>query len=55
MSLFLIAAVQAEPKPLFDKSVADIQALGHRVVHGGERFKESVLITDEVVRQSRIA
>lgn len=32
------------------KSTADIQAIGHRVVHGGERFKESVLITDEVVR-----
>ena len=32
------------------KSIADIQAVGHRVVHGGERFKQSVLITDEVVR-----
>jgi len=31
------------------KSIADIQAVGHRVVHGAERFKESVLITDEVV------
>jgi len=32
------------------KSVADIQAVGHRVVHGGERFTHSVLITDEVLR-----
>jgi acetate kinase len=32
------------------KSIADIQAVGHRVVHGGERFRQSVLITDEVVR-----
>jgi acetate kinase len=32
------------------KSIAGIQAVGHRVVHGGERFKQSVLITDEVVR-----
>ena len=32
------------------KSIGDIQAVGHRVVHGGERFKESVLITDEVIR-----
>lgn len=31
-------------------SIADIQAVGHRVVHGGERFKQSVLITDQVVR-----
>ncbi len=32
------------------KSVADIHAVGHRVVHGGEQFKRSVLITDEVLR-----
>ncbi|HSE97225.1 MAG TPA: acetate kinase [Blastocatellia bacterium] len=31
-------------------SVADVQAIGHRVVHGGERFTHSVLITDEVLR-----
>ena len=32
------------------RSVADVHAVGHRVVHGGERFTHSVLITDEVVR-----
>ena len=32
------------------RSVADIHAVGHRVVHGGERFTQSVLITDEVLR-----
>ena len=31
-------------------SVADIHAVGHRVVHGGERFTGSALITDEVLR-----
>jgi acetate kinase len=31
-------------------SIADIHAIGHRVVHGGERFTQSVLITDEVLR-----
>jgi acetate kinase len=31
------------------KSIGDIQAIGHRVVHGGERFRHSVLITDEVL------
>ncbi len=31
-------------------SIADIHAVGHRVVHGGERFRNSVLITDEVLR-----
>lgn len=31
-------------------SMADIHAVGHRVVHGGERFTHSVLITDDVLR-----
>ncbi len=31
-----------------DKS--DIEAVGHRVVHGGETFTDSVLITDEVIK-----
>ena len=30
------------------RSTADIHAVGHRVVHGGERFKESALIDDSV-------
>ena len=32
------------------KSVGDINAVGHRVVHGGERFTHSVLIDEEVLR-----
>ncbi|HSM03865.1 MAG TPA: acetate kinase [Longimicrobiales bacterium] len=32
-------------------SVAEIQAVGHRVVHGGEAFQTSVRITPEVVDQ----
>ena len=31
-------------------SSADIHAVGHRVVHGGERFTESVLVTEQVVK-----
>ncbi|MCD6202109.1 MAG: acetate kinase [Bacteroidales bacterium] len=31
------------------KSFDDINAVGHRVVHGGEKFKSSVLITQEVI------
>lgn len=30
------------------KNLEEIDAVGHRVVHGGEKFKSSVLITDEV-------
>ena len=32
------------------KSTADIHAVGHRVVHGGELFKESALIDDRVLK-----
>lgn len=32
------------------QSIADIHAVGHRVVHGGEKFKDSVLIDDEVLQ-----
>src|SRR6201989_892884 len=32
------------------RSVADIHAVGHRVVHGGERFTHSVAIDDDVLR-----
>jgi len=32
------------------KAVADIHAVGHRVVHGGEHFRTSVLLTDDVMR-----
>ena len=31
-------------------SVSEIDAIGHRGVHGGEKFKESCLITPEVVK-----
>ncbi len=31
------------------KSLGEIDAVGHRVVHGGEKFAQSVLIDDEVV------
>ena len=32
------------------KSTADINAVGHRVVHGGEMFKNSALIDDRVLK-----
>jgi acetate kinase len=33
------------------KSLDEIDAVGHRVVHGGEKFNSSVLITDEVIQK----
>lgn len=32
------------------KSTADVNAVGHRVVHGGETFTESTLIDDRVIK-----
>lgn len=32
------------------KSKDEISAIGHRVVHGGEKFKSSVLITEEMIK-----
>ena len=49
-----LAAVKAILNLLTDptegciKSFDEIDAVGHRVVHGGEKFAESVLITEEV-------
>ena len=48
-------AIQTVLNALVDKengvigSMAEIDAVGHRVVHGGEKFAKSVLITDEVM------
>jgi acetate kinase len=32
-------------------SIAEIEAVGHRVVHGGERFTHSVLVDDAILKQ----
>ena len=39
-----------DPKNGVIASMDEIDAVGHRVVHGGEKFSESVLITDEVLK-----
>lgn len=51
------AAVKLVIETLTDKEVGvihsldEIDAVGHRIVHGGERFASSVIITEEVQRQ----
>jgi acetate kinase len=44
----LAALTEGAGAPVAD--TAEIAAVGHRVVHGGEAFTESVVITDEVER-----
>lgn len=46
----LILSTLMDPKYGAIKSFDEIDAVGHRMVHGGEAFKESTLITDEVIK-----
>ena len=50
VKLILNWVVSKESEVEAIKSKSDIHAVGHRVVHGGEKFKASVLITGEVLR-----
>lgn len=33
------------------KDLNEISGIGHRIVHGGEKFDQSVLVTDEVIKE----
>ncbi len=48
-----VAAVFSEltENPGVIRSVSEISAVGHRVVHGGERFRVPELITDEILEE----
>lgn len=50
-------AMECIKKELIDlkivNSLDEIDAVGHRLVHGGEEFKESVVITDEVIASAK--
>jgi acetate kinase len=43
--------ISPESKIANINSLTDIHAVGHRVVHGGEKFTMSALITDEIIEQ----
>lgn len=47
----LIIKMITDPKYGVIKSVDEIGAVGHRVLHGGELFKKSALVDDEVVEK----
>ncbi len=48
-------AVEYLKKELFDnhiiESLDEIDGVGHRIVHGGDKFDHSVLVTDEVIKE----
>lgn len=47
----LILQTLVDPKYAYLKSFDEIEAVGHRLVHGGETFSQSTIITDEVVAE----
>ena len=47
---FVIKRLTSEHYGVF-KTLDELDAIGHRVVHGGENFKNAVLITDEVIQE----
>jgi acetate kinase len=49
-SLEYLVRWMGESRITQDRAVADIEAIGHRIVHGGELFAESTVITDEVLK-----
>ena len=46
----LVLEALTDPKTGVIKSLSEIDAVGHRIVHGGEKFAKSVVIDDEVIR-----
>lgn len=49
-ALKLVLDVLVDPEIGVIKSLLEIDAVGHRVVHGGEKFASSVLIDEEVLK-----
>lgn len=45
----LVLEALANPRTGVVKNLEEIGAVGHRIVHGGEKFAESTIITDEVI------
>ena len=45
----ILVEVLTDPEMGCIKDMSEIEAIGHRVVHGGPYFSESILVTDEVI------
>lgn len=50
VAIKLVLNALVDPKDGILKSLDEIKATGHRIVHGGEHFTESALVNDEVIR-----
>ena len=51
VALKAVIDVLVSPEDGAVSSLEEIDAVGHRVVHGGEYFDKTVLVTDEVIKQ----
>ncbi len=47
---FIIKTITDKELGVIDR-IDEIKAVGHRVLHGGEKFKQSVIVTDEVLSE----
>jgi len=47
----LVIEKLTDPETGVIKSLNEIDAVGHRIVHGGEKFAESVILTDDVLAE----
>src|SRR5260370_7433508 len=48
---YVLRWLASEPSGVAEiRSLSDVHAVGHRVVHGGEVFRESAVVTDEVLQ-----
>ena len=50
-AISFVLEVLQKPENNLINSIDEIEAVGHRIVHGGELFGESVFITDEVIHE----
>jgi acetate kinase len=48
LKLHLVDGAESRPVPSFEDVPTPVAAVGHRVVHGGHRFVEPVVVDDEV-------
>lgn len=54
LGINMVMSALTDPKHGVIKDITEIKAVGHRVVNGGESYKESVLIDNEVKKQVEI-
>ena len=48
-AIAMVLSALTDPKIGVIKDMNEIDAVGHRIVHGGEKFAASTLLTDEVL------